>query len=360
MPRQPTLKIKYLGVDITEDIREVITDASFTDNLEGKADDLKIVIENRDLRWLNTWLPGEGDRVSFQVGYAASPVDLTQSVQVEIDEPEWAGPPDVLRLGGVSVPVTASLRELRSVAYEAVTLRGIAQQIANRHGLELVGEVPNISFKRISQKEQTDLSFLRKLANDYGVVFKVESTSRLVFFRVESLELAAPVFAIARTPNAEATTAATATQTGKLFYPSDYRLKRKAAGTYKSASIKYQDAESGEFIEFEVDINGNEVPKPEDDTGGAIGSESRLNIRERVENLGQARTRAIEALKRANRARITLSLNLEGETLIAAGLTFLLTGWQRLDGKYLIEKATHRVSRGQGYRCSIDAYRLEV
>ena len=352
MPRQPTLRIEYLGVDITEDIRDFITDASFTDNLEGKADDLKIVIENKDLRWLDTWLPGEGDRVSFQLGYAGNPGDLIPSVQVEIDEPEWSGTPDVLKLGGVSVPVTASLREVRSVAYEGVTLQDIAQQIANRHGLELVGDVPNISFKRVSQKEQTDLEFLRKLANDYGVVFKVESTSRLVFFRISSLELGEPVFEIARNPSEE-------TQSERVFYPNTYRLRRKAAGTYKSASIKYQDAESGEFIEFEVDVNGNEVPKPEDEDGGEIGSESKLSIRERVENIEQAKIRAVEALKRANRARITASISLEGETLIAAGIAFSLTGWKLLDGKYLIEKAVHRLSRGQGYRCSIEAYKVE-
>ena len=360
MPRQPTLRITYEGVDITSDIRELIIDASYTDNLEGKADDLKITIENRDLRWLDAWLPGEGDRISFQLGYTGPPEDFIPAVQFEADEPEWSGVPDRLSLGGVSVPVTASLREIRSVAYEGVTLQDIAQQIANRHNLELVGEVPNITFKRVSQKEQTDLEFLKKLAADYGMVFKVESATRLVFFRVESLELSDPVFAIARVPSSNADATAEGTQSQKLFYPSDYRLKRKAAGTYKSASIKYQDAESGEFIEFEVDIDGNEVPKPEDEDGGTIGSASRLSIRERVENPEQARVRAVEALKRANRARITASINLEGETVLAAGVTFMLTGWRRLDGKYLIEKVVHRLNRSQGYRCSIEAYKVEL
>ena len=357
MPRQPTLRLSYEGTEITEDIREFIIDASLTDNLEGKADDLSIVIENRDLRWLDTWLPGEGDRVSFQLGYA--PDDLTPGIEFEVDEPEWTGQPDILRLGGVAVPVTASLRELRSVAYEETTLAEIAQQIASRHGLTLVGDVPSIRFKRVSQKEQPDLSFLRKLAADYGVVFKVESASRLVFFRVESLELTDPVVAIARAPSPEANTVAEATQSQKLLYPSNYRLKRKAAGTYKAASIRYQDAESGDFIEYVVDADGNEVPQPDEGEEGTIGSESTLRIRERVESVEQARIRAIEALKRANRARVTLSMTLEGETLLAAGTTFTLIGWKRLDEKYLLEKVVHRLSRSQGYRCSIEGYKVE-
>ena len=357
MPKQPTLRSSYEVTEITEEIRECIIDASFTDNLEGKADDLKIAIENRDLRWLDTWLPGEGDRGSFQLGYA--PDDLIPAVEFEVDEPEWSGTPDTLRLGGVSVPVTASLREVRSVAYEGVTLQDIAQQIADRHGLTLVGEVPSITFKRVSQKEQTDLEFLKKLAADYGVVFKVESASRLVFFRVESLELTNPVLAIARSPNSGADTAAAATQSGRLLYPSNYRLRRKAAGTYKAASIRYQDAESGEFIEYVVDVDGNEVPQPEEEQTGSIGSASTLRIRERVENVEQARIRAIEALKRANRARVNLSISLEGETLLAAGTTFTLVGWRRLDGKYLLEKVTHQLNRSQGYRCSIEAYKVE-
>ena len=357
MPRTPTLRISYEGTEITEDIREFIVDASLTDNLEGKADDLRIVIENRDLRWLDTWLPGEGDRVSFQLGYA--PEDLTPGIEFEVDEPEWTGQPDMLRLGGVAVPVTASLRELRSVAYEETTLAEIAQQIASRHGLTLVGDVPDIQFKRVSQKEQTDLSFLRKLAADYGVVFKVESASRLVFFRLESLETAAPTVAIARNPSTAANESALTTQSQKLFYVSDYRIKRKAAGTYKAASIRYQDAESGEFIEYVVDANGIEVPQPEDGEEGAIASESILRIRERVEDTEQARVRAIEALKRANRARVTASLNLAGETILSAGITVLLTGWKRLDGTYLLEKVVHRLTRAQGYRCNIEGYKVE-
>ena len=360
MPRTPTLRISYEGTEITESIRDFIIDASLTDNLEGKADDLSIVIENRDLRWLDTRLPGEGDRVSFQLGYTGPSEDLTPSIQFEVDEPEWTGQPDMLRLGGVAVPVTASLRELRSVAYEETTLGEIAQQIASRHGLTLVGDVPDITFKRVSQKEQTDLSFLRKLAADYGVVFKVESASRLVFFRLESLETAVPTLAIARSPSTEANESALTTQSQKLFYVSDYRIKRKAAGTYKAASIRYQDAESGEFIEYVVDANGVEVPQPEDGEEGEIASESILRIRERVEDTEQARVRAIEALKRANRARGTASLTLAGETILGAGITVLLTGWKRLDGKYLLEKVVHRLSRNQGYRCSVEAYKIEV
>ncbi|MEO1399664.1 MAG: contractile injection system protein, VgrG/Pvc8 family [Cyanobacteria bacterium J06635_1] len=357
--REPTLRLVYLGVDITSDVRPFVLNASLTDNLEGKADDLAITLENRDLRWLSQWIPGEGDRVEFRMGYNDIVPDLTPAMQFEVDEPEWSGTPDLLKLSGVAVPVTASLREIRSVAYEGVTLADIAQQIADRHGLELVGDVPAISFKRISQKEQTDLEFLRKLAADYGVVFKVESASRLVFFRLESLEQDEPILAIARSPSTQANIAAQNTESGDLYYASTYRIRRKAAGTYKAASIRYQDAETGDFIEYVVDVDGGEVPQPEDGEEGAISSESILRIRERVENVEQARVRAIEALKRANRARVQASITLEGETLLSAGITITLTGWRRLDGKYLIEKVVHRLTRTQGYRCSVEAYKVE-
>lgn len=358
MPKTPTFRVSYLGTDITEDIRPSVVGLSITDNLEGKADDLKIEVENTDLRWLDQWLPGEGDRVAVQLGYAGPPEDLSPTVEFEVDEPSWTGTPDMLRLGGVAVPVTASLREKRSKAYEDVTLRGIAQQIANRHGLELVGDIPEITFKRISQKEQTDLAFLRKLAEEHGVVFKVESARRLVFFRIESLEQGATVLAIARAPSDADTAAADATNSGQLLYPERYDLKRKAAGTYKAAQISYQDAETGDFIQYTVDLDGNEVPEPSEEEEGAVSSESTLTIRERVESVEIARIRAIEALKRANRARVEIGLNLEGHTLLAAGIVIQLTGWRRLDGRYLLEKVTHTITRSQGYRCSIQAYRI--
>lgn len=335
---QPDFQLIYTGTDITADIREFTIGVSATDNLEGKSDECSITLENTDLRWLATWLPGEGDRISLALGYVDA---LGLSIEYEIDEVTYEGVPDTIALKGISTPLTKALRQKNAVAYENVTLQEIAQQIAEKHSLTVVGELPDITFNRITQKHEPDLSFLRRIALDYGVVFKIESLTKLVFFRLSDVEAADPQITINRTDLTRR-----------------YQIKRKAAGTYKQANVSYQDPETGDFIDVTIDLEGNEVPKPADNEEGLIASEDELRISERVESLSIARQRAVEALKRANQSRLSLSTSLPGSIGLVAGLTFQLSGFMRADGKYLIEKATHSFSRSSGFITQIDSYKI--
>lgn len=335
---EPSFALTYTGTDITADVKPFTSNISLTDNLEGKSDECSITLENRDLRWLDTWLPGEGDRISLALGYLDA---LAPPVEFEIDAVTFEGIPDTITFTGIATPLTKALRQKNAVAYENTTLKAIAQQIATKHNLELIGELPNIKFKRISQKNETDLSFLRRIALDYGVVFKIESLTKLVFFRLDELETAESVLTINRTDLTRR-----------------YQIQRKAAGTYKQANVSYQDPETGDFIDITIDLDGKEVPKPKDNEEGLIASEDELRISERVESLAIAKTRAVEALKRANQSRLTFNATLPGNVLLAAGIVFELVGFLRADGKYLIEKAAHTLSRSGGYTSQIDAYKI--
>ena len=337
MPRRRTFRLIYAGTDITADLTPLTLSLNYVDNLEGEADELSISLINSDRRWLNTWLPGEGDRVNLELGYEDEP--FLGPITFEVDEPEWSGVPDTFKLQGLATPITQSLRQRNTRAYENTTLLAIAQQIAETHDLEVIGQVPTIRLKRVTQKEQADLAFLRELAAEYGLLFKVESASRLVFFRETELEAANPVLTLARTDL------------------TNYRLRRQAAGTYKAATVSYQDPESGEFIEATIDLSGAEV-EPNDAEEGAISSGDILRIRERCEDRGQADVKAREALKRANSTRLEASLELEGNVLLSAGITIALTGFDRLDGKYLIDQVRHSLDRNRGYRSSLQARKV--
>lgn len=337
MPRIPSFRLTYAGVDITADLVPLTLSISYTDKLEGESDELSIRLANSDRRWMAAWLPGEGDSVSLELGYENEA--FLGPIAFEVDEPEWAGAPDTFQLKGLATPITKSLRQRNSQAYEDTTLRAIAQQIAEKHGLELIGEIPGINLKRVTQKEQADLQFLKDLAAEYGLLFKVESTSRLVFFREADLEAATPVITLNRKDL------------------TSYRIRRQAAGVYKAATVSYQDPESGEFIEATIDLAGAEV-EPSDDEEGAISSGDILRVRERCEDRGQAETKAKEALKRANSTRLEANLELEGNVLLSAGVTLTLTGFERLSGKYLIDQVRHSLDRGRGYRSSIQARKV--
>ncbi|MEM6866983.1 MAG: hypothetical protein AAF528_01170 [Cyanobacteria bacterium P01_C01_bin.121] len=338
MSRKPVFDLTYNGTNITQEISELTLSVNFTDKLEGESDELAISLINSDLRWLNAWLPSEGDTAELQMGFEGEA--LLGPVLFEVDEPRWSGSAsqgDTFTLRGLATPVTKSLRQRNTQAYEETALLAIAQQIAEKHSLEIIGVdvVPNIAIKRQTQKEQTDLGFLRDLAAEYGLLFKIESLTKLVFYLEDDLEAAPAVLALDRTD------------------VSSYRISRKAGGTYKAATVSYQDGETGEFIEVTVDLDGAEVPKPTEEEEGAIATEDILKVRERVESRGQAEAKAIAALKRANSARVEVELSLEGEVKLVAGINIDLTGVGRLSGKYLIETAKHSLSKNQGYRSSV-------
>lgn len=334
---EPTAKIIYEGVDITADLLPSLLDLSITDELEFSSDSLTITLDNLDGRWSESWLPTEGDVVRVSLGYNGQPFPPMLSFQV--DECQYRYGPDTFTLKALSTPITKSLREDSSKAYENTTLRAIAQQIADKHELELVGDIPAISFKRETQKNEPDLVFLKNLAKAYGLIFKISNLTQLVFFREVALE---EQEAIATFEKAE-------------FFPGSM-LKRSFAGTYRAAEVRYQDAAKGEFITIQIDLDGETIPKPKEGEEGLIKAEDILRIDERVESLSVARTRAAEGLRRANRDRVTLSGTLPGDMALAAGVTVLVNGFGRLGGKFLVTQSTQR--QGRGFTTKIDGRKV--
>lgn len=348
MVRVPSFTVEYAGVDISESIKPFLVGIVYTDKLEGESDELEIDLKNDDLRWMGTWFPGEGDRVTLTLGYeneaSLGPIGF------EVDEPEFNGPPDRASIKGLATPISSSLRQRNTAAYESTTLRAIAQQIAERHGLQLVGEVPAIRLDRVSQKEESDLEFLKKLAADYGLIFKIESTTRLVFYRESELESAPAVMALERR------------QAPEQSDFTSYRLRKGTAGTYKACEVRYMNPGSGELISVTVDASGAEVTggdQANDASGADIATGDTLKIREYCENREQALIRAQEGLRRANRGQVEGSLEMEGNVAIAAGINIDLVGFLQLDGKYQVSQVRHLYIKRQGYRSSIEIKRIE-
>lgn len=57
LARQTDVKVYFDGVDITDSLRPNLLSIAYTDNEEDEADDLQIVIADREDIWLQKWLP---------------------------------------------------------------------------------------------------------------------------------------------------------------------------------------------------------------------------------------------------------------------------------------------------------------
>ncbi len=315
---QPQWVLTYKGVNITADISAMVISITYLDRLDGASGALEMELEDQDRRWQGPWQPSEGDQVNLMIGYVGS--SLLPCGDFQVDELALTGPPDLFHIRCLAAYITPAMRTPNSTGYENQTLTQIASSIATKHSLTLVGRntTPNLIFARITQRQETDLAFLRRLARNHNYEFTIRG-EQLVFYPRSSLEASAPVATIGRSD----------------LVRFDFRLKTHRI--YKGGEVSYQLAETKELITQNVPAAG-EIPT--NDT---------LKLTVRCENGQQANLRATSALHFENMERASATLTAVGSIAYAAGSTVTVEGFGLNDGNYLIETARHRFERATGY-----------
>lgn len=321
--RKPVFFIEYEQKDITAYISPFVLSVTYTDHEHGKSDEIDIQIEDAHL-WKSSWYPAKGDILTLKIGYEGEP--LLPCGSFEIDELEFNGPPDTLNLRGIGTNITKALRQKNTQSYENMTLKQIAQQIAEKHGFTLVGEVKDIRIKRITQKEERDLSFLKRIAEDYGYVFKIVD-NRLVFYEVAALESANTVYMIDRKDMIS------------------YTLRDKTHELYKACTVSYFDPKTKQLYTHTEQAEG-------------IVKGDILKLTERCENKQQAIEKAKAALARKNGLQTEGTITVIGTPKLVAGSNIEIIGFYSLNGKYHIQTSRHIIDRFGGYRTEIEVKRV--
>lgn len=147
--KRAIFKVIYNGTNITEDVSRHLISMTYTDNVHGKSDEIELILDDAGAQWRNEWYPQKGDRVNVKLGYEN---DLLNCGDFFVDEIELSGPPSTIHLRGLSAPVSKSLRTKTSKAREGKSLKQIAQEIANKHGLTINEGTQNVK----TQAKETD------------------------------------------------------------------------------------------------------------------------------------------------------------------------------------------------------------
>ena len=87
--RRTTLKIKIAGADISADISKDIVSFTYTDNEEGKTDDLQITLADGRHKWLN-WLSGNSNENSM-TGSSKSSLSVGDTVRIKSGASDYNG-----------------------------------------------------------------------------------------------------------------------------------------------------------------------------------------------------------------------------------------------------------------------------
>lgn len=323
--------INYNGRDITADLAGSLIDLTYTDNPSGQLDDLRITLEDRENKWQGSWSPNEGDKITASIRTinwnGPNEFKTLPLGSFEVDSGGLSGPPDTIQIQALSIPTgTGVRREARTKAWEKLSLRAIAKDIADRAKLTLLYESPdNPIYERLDQTEQSDFPFLLGQCKKEGISLKV-SSNKLVLFDESVYERRAAVATLKRGEDAVKS------------YSFGWSITDSA---YRACQLAYKPPKSKTTTK--VTYTPPNAPK--------IGPLLKINevVKSAAEALRTARLRLREKNKNFGRA----SLQLAGDVRMSTGLTINLSGWGRYDGKYIIEKATHAVGGG-GYVTDIE------
>lgn len=314
---EPAWKLSYRGRDITADLIPCVTRVRYTDKLSGESDEVEVEIEDRDGRWKSGWFPDRGDELTLSIGYAGQ--RLYSIGAFELDEISFSGPPDTACLRAVSAGVSKTLRTEVTGAYEGESLRSVAQRVAERNGLILVGggDNPARTYERITQHKERDLTFLNRLGENEGILFTVKD-GKLIWHDQGELDRAAAYLTLNRTD------------------VTSFSIRAVTATTYKACRVMYHDPATKTLMAAEAPGEG--IPSGDD-----------LRIVSRCETGAQAQAKADAALRKANGPQVEADIRVFGNPVLRAGVNVALGGFGKLDRVYQIVSACHSIDRSSGY-----------
>lgn len=327
--------VTYNNKSITSDISKYLLSITYNDKTEGESDDIEIELEDVDTFWQNSWYPEKGASLNLTIGGLKCGV-------FEIDEIEVKGPPSTVNIRGAAVGIKNSLRTRRSDAHENKTIRQIAQAVAQKNGLIIIGSVPDITFGRITQNKETDLGFLNRISREYGVIFSVRGTN-MTFTSVYDLQKR------------------DSSLTLDVTELSVYSLKDKTDAPKKSKSV-HASAKKNEKIEADKQYSewlkedGYKYPDTKSGNESVTYSKS--------ENKKQAEAKAKAVMHLGAQNQFEGSIEFGGDNpkidLIVAGNNFQLNGIGVLSGKYHIVSSSHKLDKSGARTVAAEIKRLQT
>lgn len=309
-------------------MREYLEGFTYTDPATGESDTISLQVLNIDLRWANKWIPKKKDTMVAKIvtnSWTKSGKKKTFNCgKFCVDDLSFSGPTLSCTIGGVSTPEGNAFRSTeRSKTWKDITLKELARNIASKYHMKLIYTGPVIKIGTLEQSTETDCSFLNKICSDYAMAIKVYSGKVVIFDK--------GVY--------EARKAVATINKANIL---DWSYNSTLTGTYTGATIKYTAGDDDKELECKV------------------GSGKRiLSINEKVDNLADAQLKACGKVNTENEKAVTMSISIMANTRIAAGSTVKITGLYKLNGKYFVDKVTHKIEAESAYTMDLELHKCQ-
>ncbi|MGT5121935.1 phage late control D family protein [Escherichia coli] len=157
-------------------VTERLMTLSLTDNRGFEADRVTLTIDDADGQ---LQLPQRGARLNVMIGWRGEAL-VNKGVYI-VDEVTWEGPPDKLTITASSADFREEFNVKREVSWHDVTVKQVVSAIAHRYGLkaQISDILMDIEIDHADQTEESDISFLTRMAEMLGAIATVKNGSLL-------------------------------------------------------------------------------------------------------------------------------------------------------------------------------------
>lgn len=346
--KTPAFSITIEGKDITTVLDKRLMSLTLTDNRGFEADQLDLELDDADGLIV---LPRRGAVITVALGWKGQP--LFPKGGYTVDEIEHSGAPDRLTIRARSADFRETLNTRREKSWHQTTVGEVVKEIAGRHNLKMAlgKDLTDKAIDHIDQTNESDASFLMRLARQYGAIASVKD-GYLLFLRQGQGKTASgkalPVVTITRKDGDghRFTLADRGAYTGVIASWLHTREPRKKEITSvkrrrrRATAPKEQEAKQGDYL---------------------VGTDENVLVLNRTyANRSNAERAAKMQWERLQRGVASFSLQLaEGRADLYTEMPVKVTGFKQPidDAEWTITTLTHSVSPDNGFTTSME---LEV
>lgn len=344
--------------DVTTSLAPDLLSFSYTDNETNQADEISIKLKDEKGKWAGRWRPDGGEVVKAHISIGNTVGKKTGHLycgKFYVDSIGMSGAPRIFDLKAISIPLNKPIRRrLKTRAWEKMTLKEIAAKIAKEAELALLYDADEpISYDRQDQDRQSDLTFLSGLCEEAGLALKVTDEKLVIFDQyayenkksVKTFELGVSDILSWSFESGKSDTYKSCT----ITYRDPKRKSKSSAAGYDTDSGKAKKKTSNPAV-FTYTYSD---PLEED-------SDQEYSIKRRAKSLAEAKRLAKAKLRKLNSRKVTGSIDIVGDPSMVAGVVITLKGFaSTLDGRFLVEQATHTVDGG-GYKTALQIRRINA
>jgi len=346
--KSPAFSITIEGKDVTRVMDARLMSLTLTDNRGFEADQLDLELDDADGMIV---LPRRGAVIHLALGWKGQP--LFPKGGFTVDEIEHSGAPDRLTIRARSADFRETLNTRREKSWHQTTVGEVVKEIAARHNLKVAlgTDLTEKQLDHLDQTNESDASFLMKLARQYGAMASVKD-GNLLFIRQGQGRTASgkrlPVITITR----------------KAGDGHRFTLADRGAYTGVIASwLHTREPKKKETTKVKRRRKKTAAPNaPEEKQGDyLVGTDENVLVLNRTyANRGNAERAAKMQWERLQRGVASFSLQLaEGRADLYTEMPVKVSGFKQPidDAEWTITTLTHTVNPDSGFTTSLD---LEV